>query len=309
MPLPTTPGQSLSMSEIIAEKQGNTTARTNVSLKGLSVDGVADSSGGDITGTPDGNAPYAISEFSGYSQSFWPSSAPGSITTNATHIMDLNASEENGNDCTAATTLQMTLNTTNKTLAWKFVSSTFNTSVDNSSDDVTHTTNTNTISYNGTITSLEARMVWTGADFSGNGGGAGFTSASMAGRVWAAHSTTSLIDASDLTQNGSNGLTGTKTKISGTDGSSSNNQNGSYGYKTMRTTSGNCSMGIFTTCDDVGNSTNNYSSGRIDFDGSGSGIYWQIRANGSETLTIYNATYNGSDVLVQSANTAVQDTS
>ena len=319
MPLPSS-GQ-ISMKDIAEEKNqasaGSGQYFQNITLLGLSRDDINDFQfyNGDslltlnIPGTPNASQPYGMAEFHGYSQSFWPSSAPGSITTNATHIMDLNASEENGNDCTAATTLQMTLNTTNKTLAWKFVSSTFNTSVDNSSDDQTHTTNTNTISYNGTITSLEARMVWTGADISGGGGGAGFTSASMAGRVWAAHSTTSLIDASDLTQNGSNGLTGTKTKISGTDGSSSNNQNGSYGYKTMRTTSGNCSMGIFTTCDDVGNSTNNYSSGRIDFDGSGSGIYWQIRANGSETLTIYNATYNGSDVLVQSANTAVQDTS
>jgi hypothetical protein len=320
MPLPSS-GNQISMSQIAAEKQGYGAGSgqyfQNITLLGLSRDDINDFQfyNGDslltlnIPGTPDANQPYGMAEFHGYSQSFWPSSAPGSISTNATHIMDINATEESGNDCTAATTLQMTLNTTNKTLAWKFVSSTFNTSVDNSSDDQTHTTNTNTISYNGTITSLEARMVWTGADISGSGGGAGYTSPSMAGRVWAAHSTTSLIDASDLTNNGGSGLTGTKTKISGNDGSSATNQNGSYGYKTMRTTSGDCSMGIFSTCDDVGNTTNNYSNSRIDFDGSGSGIYWQIRANGSETLTIYNATYNGSDVLAQTANSAVQDTS
>tara|TARA_R100000734_G_scaffold18971_1_gene17297 strand:+ start:1158 stop:2414 length:1257 start_codon:yes stop_codon:yes gene_type:complete len=61
-------GNQLSMNQILQEKQGGTTARTNVSLKGLSVDGTADSSGGDITGTPNGSAPYAISEFYGYSQ-------------------------------------------------------------------------------------------------------------------------------------------------------------------------------------------------------------------------------------------------
>ena len=53
---------------ILNEKQGSTTARTSVSLKGLSVDGVADSSGGDITGTPDGSTPYKMSEFYNYSQ-------------------------------------------------------------------------------------------------------------------------------------------------------------------------------------------------------------------------------------------------
>tara|TARA_B100000902_G_scaffold363144_1_gene382070 strand:- start:2030 stop:2866 length:837 start_codon:yes stop_codon:yes gene_type:complete len=53
----------ISMKDILDEKQGGTTARTNISLKGLSVDGVNDSSGGDITGTPDGNAPYEMSEF------------------------------------------------------------------------------------------------------------------------------------------------------------------------------------------------------------------------------------------------------
>ena len=67
MTLPSSPNQ-ISMKDILDEKQGSTTARTNVSLKGLSVDGIADSSGGDITGTPNGTAPYAISEFHGYTQ-------------------------------------------------------------------------------------------------------------------------------------------------------------------------------------------------------------------------------------------------
>ena len=59
------------------EKAGTTsgtpTSVQNVSLRGLSVDGVNDFqyTGGaavDITGTPDGNTPYAMSEFRGYSQ-------------------------------------------------------------------------------------------------------------------------------------------------------------------------------------------------------------------------------------------------
>jgi len=262
------------------------------------------------TSTLDGNAPHGMGEFRGYLDSFWPSSAPGSITTNATHIMDVRAIEEGGNDTTAATNLHMTLNTTNKTLSWKFLSDTNNAVVDNADDDVSYATNTNTISYNGTITSLEARVVWTGADFAAYGGGSGFTSNSFAGRVWAAHSTFSHMDSTDIYNNGDSASIGiSKTKISGSDGSVSSNQNGSYGYKTMRTTTGNCSIGIFATCEDVGNTTFNYSSANIDFDGTGSGIYWQIRANGTEILTIYNATYNGTDVLVLGAETSVADTS
>lgn len=56
----------LSLKDILDEKQGSTTARTNISLQGLSVNGTADSSGGDITGTPNGSAPYQVSEFYGY---------------------------------------------------------------------------------------------------------------------------------------------------------------------------------------------------------------------------------------------------
>ena len=322
MVLPASPNE-ISLKDIAEEKLGSSAGSgqyfTDISLKGLSVDSVndfgfynGDSLIGptDYPGTPNSAAPYAISEFHGYAASFWPSSAPGSITTNATHIMDVSSDDESGNDTTAATNLHMTLNTTNKTLSWKFLADTNNSVQNDADDDVSYSTNTNTISYNGTITSLEARMVWTGADFSSSGGGSGFTSSSYAGRVWAAHSTSIHMNASNIPDNGDGTTTGlSKTKISGNDGTSSSNQSGSYGYKTMRTTTGNCSIGIFATCEDVGNATNNYSFGGIDFDGTGSGIYWQIRANGSEILTIYNATYSGSDVLVLSASTAVQDTS
>lgn len=322
MPLPGS-GSQISMSDIATEKKGSGLPSggywQNISLKGLSVDGVTDFSfyngdsliTADYPGTPDGATPYGMAEFHGYSQSFWPSTAPGSITSNATHIMDIfGQDQDNGNDVTVATNLHMTLNTSNKTLSWKFKMDTNNAQSENSNDDVSFTTNTNTISYNGTITSLEARMVWTGADFSGTGGGAGFTSNTMAGRIWAAHMTSGLMDASFISNNGDSATTGVaKTKISGSDGSSSSNQNGSYGYKTMRTTTGDCSIGIFSTCDDVGNTEHNFSDSQIDFDGSGSGIYWQIRANGSETLTIYNAAYDGSDILRMSASTSVSDTS
>jgi len=62
MALPSSPNQ-ISLQDILFEKQRTTTARTNVSLKGLSVDGINDYQGVDITGTPNGTAPYKISEF------------------------------------------------------------------------------------------------------------------------------------------------------------------------------------------------------------------------------------------------------
>jgi len=67
MALPGSPNQ-LTLNQILQEKQGNTTARTDISLKGLSVDGTADSSGGDITGSPNQTAPFGMGEFHGYSQ-------------------------------------------------------------------------------------------------------------------------------------------------------------------------------------------------------------------------------------------------
>lgn len=66
---------NISMNAIAQEKQATQlpAAAENISLKGLSVDGVNDFQfvGGaftDITGTPDGNAPYGMGEFNGYSQ-------------------------------------------------------------------------------------------------------------------------------------------------------------------------------------------------------------------------------------------------
>jgi hypothetical protein len=289
---------------IVQEKSGTTTGtptvHTEVSLRGLSVDGVNDFRAGaafiDIPGSPNQTAPYKMSDFRGYSQSFWPSSAPGSITTNETFIMDVDAADELGNDVVAATVLNMSLNTTNKTLSWFFgndADGSFD--ADGTSTESTDNTNTNTITYNGTITSLEARMVYTSLTHQYSGGGDGFTSNSFAGRSWAAHHTSSHMDGSSLANNGDSASSGVqKTKLSGTDSVATRSAlSGTYGYKTMRTTTGNCSIGMFATCTDVPE-TFDYSSAYIGPTDSGSSIYWQIKITylqhnvWEKLITLYN---------------------
>lgn len=68
----------LSLKDILDEKQGATTAQINISLKGLSVDGVDDYSGVDHTGSPNQSEPYQVSEFYGYSASAFPSGSDSS---------------------------------------------------------------------------------------------------------------------------------------------------------------------------------------------------------------------------------------
>ena len=314
MALPSSPNQ-ISMSDIAEEKKGSGLPAggywQNISLYGLSVDSVTDFSfyngdsliTADYPGTPNSAAPYAISEFHGYSQSFWPASAPGSITTNETNIMDISASDELGNDITACTVLVMTLDTSAKTLKWKFVNDADRTFDDTgSSNDITLTTNENTISYNGTITTLEARMVYSNLYHAYSGGGSGFTMASMAGRSWAAHNSFGAMDGSSIASNGDSALSGvSKTKLSGTDGVYIRLPlSGTYGYKTMRNTTGVCSIGMFATTDDVGGNANNYSTAQIGPNQSNTSIYWQIRANGTELLTIYNKAGATGETLVAS---------
>lgn len=265
MPLPTTPGQSLSMSEIIAEKQGNTTARTDVSLRGLSVDGVADSSGGDITGTPDGNAPYAISEFSGYTQFAW--GTPGSITTNPTYPFNGYQEERNGGDTEFVTACNMTLNT-----SLKFITFTLTNTDGPGGFNVNQgSTNLASISYTGTISSLEARFVYVGAAITASG------STGVVGKVTEIFSNNDHLSSADIS--GVSFATGHSIT------SSNDISSGASGtYRSLRTTGGNMSAALVVASDDV--SQNEGSIGRISFSGSDS-LKIQLRANGSKVVDLY----------------------
>jgi hypothetical protein len=195
----------------------------------------------------------------------------------------------------------MTLDTSAKTLKWKFVNDADRAfDVDGNDNDITLNTNENTISYNGTITTLEARMVYSNLYHSYTGGGTGYTSATMAGRSWAAHNSFGAMDGSSIYNNGDSALSGvSKTKLSGTDGVYTRLPlSGTYGYKTMRNTTGVCSIGMFATSEDVGFTSYNYSSAQIGPNQSNASIYWQIRANSTELLTIYNKAGATGETLV-----------
>lgn len=105
MALPSSPNQ-ISLQAILNEKQGSTTVRTHVSLKGLSVNGTNDYNGVDLTGTPNGTEPYAMSEFHGWSAVYADFTVRGNETGNpSTGIFSDAESDEtgqgSGSTCTA----------------------------------------------------------------------------------------------------------------------------------------------------------------------------------------------------------------
>ena len=81
MALPSSPNQ-ISLQDILNEKQGSTTVRTHVSLKGLSVNGTDDYTGVDLTGTPNGTEPYNMSEFHAWSAVYADFTVRGNETGN-----------------------------------------------------------------------------------------------------------------------------------------------------------------------------------------------------------------------------------
>jgi hypothetical protein len=81
MALPSSPNQ-ISLQDILNEKQGSTTVRTHVSLKGLSVNGTDDYASVDLTGTPNGTAPYNMSEFHAWSAVYADFTVRGNETGN-----------------------------------------------------------------------------------------------------------------------------------------------------------------------------------------------------------------------------------
>jgi hypothetical protein len=253
---------------ILNEKQGNTTARTSISLKGLSVDGIADSSGGDITGTPDASTPYKMSEFHGYSHGSWGTNT--NPTTNLTSIFNQYQENRDADDTCVVTSCNMVLNTSTKVITYSFSG----TEDSGGRSGNIFTTNGGSIAFTGTINSLEARFVHVGQAITLDNSG------SDNGKIIEMFSNNGHLSAADVNNNNVTGsIISTNNDISG----------GPAGtFRALRTTSGNMSVAIAAMSDNV-SQLNDYSRAKITYSGSDS-LTIQLRMNGSTVVNLYQRT-------------------
>ena len=285
-------GTSGTNRSIINEKQGNTTARTNISLKGLSVDGVNDSSGGDIIGTPNSAAPYAMSEFYDYVQ--FACGTPGSITTNTGFPFNAQQERRNGSDTAVVTSCNMVLNTSTKTISFTFTNTNDGGGLPSNATNE-GSTNTATITYTGTLTSLEAKFVSSGDALTVSG------TTDHAGTVRELWSNSSFLSNNNVDNNDIDTTPGDSTSVSANTNLTSS---GNFGtYNSLRTTSGNMAIALAVLCDQCS----------TDFDASNASVNWggsdsmgvTLRANGTNEVSIYSRT-GTFDMQVDSS---VEDTS
>ena len=262
---------------IAQEKAGTTSGTpssvTNVSLKGLSVDGVNDFTytGGaavDITGTPDDNTPYRMSEFHGYSHGSWGTNT--NPTTNLTNIFNQSQEDRDSQDTCVVTSCNMILNTSTKVIAYSFSG----TEDSGGQSGNVFTTNSGSITYSGTINSLEARFVHVGQAITATG-----SSNSDPGKIIEMFSNNGHLSAADIQNN----------NVTGSIISTSNNITaGPAGtFRALRTNSGNMSVAIAATTDDSG--LQDGSDSRIAYSGSDS-LTIQLRLNGSTVVNLYQRT-------------------
>jgi len=278
----------ISMLDIYQEKTGLSSNRRSgddkdFSLTGFSVNGTTVNPGasnhardfihdGDINefrdGSPNESAPFAMSEFHGYSQFTW--GTPGSISVNSTYPFNGSQQNRNGNDTDYCTACNMVLNTSTKTISFTFTntdgSGGFNTNIGS--------TNTASISYSGTLSSLEARFVHSGQAITVQG-----QNGASAGKVLEVFSSTSHLSTSNINNNNTTGtgVTSFNNISSGPSGT----------YRSLRTTSGNMSAMLAVCTDDT--SSNEFSNAEIAYTGSDS-LKIQLRANGSTVVDLYTRT-------------------
>lgn len=271
------PNGPISMSDIATEKKGSGLPSggywQNISLRGCSVDGVTDFSyyngdsiiTADYPGTPDSATPHGMAEFYGYSQFSW--GTPGSIFTNATYPFSGYQEERGGGDTDYCTACNMVLNTSTKTISFTF------TNTDGSGGFTVNigSTNTSSITYSGTLSSLEARFVHSGQAITVDG-----QQGAANGKVLEVFSNTSHLSTTNIRNNGTVGteVTSSNDISSGPSGT----------YRSLRTTSGNMSAMLAVCTDNTSN--NEYSLARINYGGSDS-LKIQLRANGSQVVDLY----------------------
>lgn len=190
---------------IAQEKAGTTTgtptAVQNVSLQGLSVNGTSLNPyydyetlagfGVDITGSPNQTAPYAMSEFHGYSQFSWGS--PSTPTQNVASIFNMDTESLNSNAVAAATTVNIRNLVANKRIDFFFINT-----LEGGPGTSPITTDQESVTYTGTLSNLEARFVFNTMDlYRDIGGGVGGEA-----EIRQAFDTSGQIDAGDLSADG-----------------------------------------------------------------------------------------------------------
>tara|TARA_B100000900_G_scaffold407627_1_gene420605 strand:- start:334 stop:1152 length:819 start_codon:yes stop_codon:yes gene_type:complete len=252
----------------------NTVAQGNISISSINTENASTTSNSlktlsetAVEGLSTLNeAPFAMSEFSGYEHFAW--GTPGVPSGfNVGLIFNMEQERRNGGDTCVVCSFNMTLNTSTKIIAVNIVGT----------DDGGGVSQAFTISpafqvsYTGDITSLEGRFVYSGENIACSG------SSGDVGKVLELFSSTSSISATDINNN----------QIVGSNVTLSNDiSSGASGtFRSLRTTTGNMAIALAATCDNVSN--NDFSIGKIAFSGSDS-LTIQLRANGSSTVNLFS---------------------
>ena len=217
-----------------------------------------------------------MSEFYGYDHDAAPAfswGTPGSITTNAGTIYNVTSDDDvSGGSVTARSFVKLS-HPSSGTINFQFTTM----RIDDKDGDTTNNTNTASLTYTGTLTSLEARIVFTSIDFQRTGGFDSGTSESDRGTQKEIHSGTTHMSATSGTKYDINLPSSGQTEDA--------NNNITRSYRTMSTT-GNSSLGLEVQAEAAG-STFSYSTGEIEADSSSEKIKIELRANNSSTVTLY----------------------
>jgi len=226
--------------------------------------------------TPDGNTPHAMSEWYNYDHDATAAfswGTPGSITTNASSIFNQSSVEdENGSSVELRSFVKLS-HPSSGTINFQFETR----RIGDGDGDSTTTTNTASLTYTGTLTSLEARIVFTSIDFQRTGGGDGYTSDADRGEQHEIYS-----GSSHMTNTGG---TDAAINLPSSGQTEDSNNNITRPYRSMSTT-GNSSIGLQVSANAAG-SNFAFSTAEIEADSSSEKIKIELRANSSSTVTLY----------------------
>ena len=261
--------------EVFNNNYNATNSHSDISLTDLSEE-ADENFNTNSPSTPDGSTPHAMSEWYNYDHdavAAFSWGTPGSITTNAGTIYNVTSDDDvSGNEVTARSFVKLS-HPSSGTINFQFTTM----RIDDKDGDTTNNTNTASLTYTGTLTSLEARIVFTSVDFQRTGGFSSGTSDSYRGTQKEIHSGTTHMTATTGTTYDINLPSSGQTEDA--------NNNITRSYRTMSTT-GNSSLGLEVQAAAAG-STFSYSTAEIEGDSSSEKIKIELRANGSSTVTLY----------------------